>query len=61
MIVWYKRYEEWRDTMKRHFESPQAREKRLRLEYLYRRKSRLSSELYLVEQEIIMMKKELGE
>lgn len=59
MIVWYKRYEEWRDTMKRRFESPQAREKRLRLEHLYRQKSRLSSELYLVEQEIIMMKKEL--
>ena len=61
MIVWYKRYEEWRVTMKRRFESPQVREKRLKLEYLQRRKSRLSSELYLVEQEIIIMKKELGE
>jgi hypothetical protein len=61
MIVWYKRYEEWRDTMKRRFESPQVREKRLKLEYLQRRKSRLSSELYVVEQEIIIMKKELGE
>ena len=61
MIVWYKRYEEWRGNMARRFESPERKRLRLRLEAYERNRSKLSAELYICEQEIYRMKKELGE
>ena len=61
MIVWYKYYEEWRGKISRRFESPKRKKLRLRLEQYERKKSNLKTDLYLCEQEIFRMKKELGE
>ena len=61
MIVWYQRYEEWRGNIARHFESPERKKLRLRLEQYERKRSNLNKELFICEQEIFEMKKELGE
>ena len=61
MIVWYQRYEEWWVNMARRFESPERKKLRLRLERYERKRSNLKKELFMIEQEIFEMKKELGE
>ena len=61
MIVWYQRYEEWRGNIARHFESPKRKKLRLRLEQYERKRCNLNKELFMCEQEIFEMKKELGE
>ena len=47
--------------MARYFESPERKKLRLRLEQYERKRCNLNKELFICEQEIFEMKKELGE